>query len=79
VKATADTVITAEGISSRGAKLSKRKEVTRIMYATEDDSVRAEVKEKHAEILTKWKHDRELAKAGLVEEIDDEAKIRYVP
>jgi hypothetical protein len=32
-----------------------------------------------AEILTKWKHDRDLAKAGLVEEIDDDAKIRYVP
>ncbi|KAG1727452.1 uncharacterized protein EDB91DRAFT_1086394 [Suillus paluster] len=69
VKATADTVITAEGISSRGVKLSKWKEVTRIIYATEDDGIHTKVKEKHAEILTKWKHDHELAKAGAFNEL----------
>lgn len=79
VKATADATIAVEGISSRGAKLSKRKEVTRAMYATEDDAIRTEVKEKHTEMLTRWKRNRELAKEGLVEEIDDDAKIQYVP
>jgi hypothetical protein len=79
VKATADATIAVEGISSRGAKLSKWKEVTHAMYATEDDAIRTEVKEKHTEMLTRWKRNRELAKEGLVEEIDDDAKIQYVP
>ncbi|KAG0696156.1 hypothetical protein DFH29DRAFT_1004799 [Suillus ampliporus] len=76
VKAAADTAIKAEGITSRGEKLSKRKEVTHIMYATEDDAIRTKVKQKHAEVLAKWKCDRELVKAGSVEEIDNDAKIQ---
>ncbi|KAG2034041.1 hypothetical protein BDR03DRAFT_1013774 [Suillus americanus] len=76
VKATADTAIEAGGISSRGAKLSKRKEVTRIMYATEDDAIHTKVKQKHTEILTKWKNDRELFKSGFIMEVDNDAKIQ---
>ncbi|KAG1790769.1 uncharacterized protein HD556DRAFT_1310315 [Suillus plorans] len=34
------------------------------------------VKQKHTEVLVEWKHDRELAKVGLVEELDDDAKIQ---
>lgn len=79
VKATADTAIEAGGISSRGEKLSKQKEVTRIMYATEDDAIRTEVKQKHTEMLAKWKNDRELFKSGFVMEVDNDAKIQYVP
>jgi len=79
VKATADTAIEAGGISSRGEKLSKRKEVTRIMYATEDDAICTEVKQKHTEMLAKWKNDRELFKSGFVMEVDNDAKIQYVP
>lgn len=79
MKAAADTAIEAGGISSRGEKLSKRKEVTRIMYATEDDAIRTEVKQKHTEVLAKWKYDREQVKAGFVVEVDNDAKIQYVP
>ncbi|KAG1884150.1 hypothetical protein F4604DRAFT_1919987 [Suillus subluteus] len=42
----------------------------------EDDAICTEVKEKHTEMLTKWKHDCELAKVGSVEEIDDDAKMQ---
>ncbi|KAG2135760.1 hypothetical protein DEU56DRAFT_913144 [Suillus clintonianus] len=77
VKVAANTAIAAAGgTSSRGEKLCKRKEVTRIKYASEDEVIRAEVKEKHREALAKWKHDRELARAGFVEEVSDDAKIQ---
>ncbi|KAG2122508.1 hypothetical protein BD769DRAFT_1389598 [Suillus cothurnatus] len=76
VKSTADSAIATEGISSRGDKLSKRKEVTCIMYAKEGDEICTEVKQKHKEALAKWKHNCELAKAGLVEEVDNDTKIQ---
>lgn len=80
VKVAANAAITAGGASSRGEKLSTRKEVTRTKYASEDEVIRAEVKEKHREALAKWKHGRDLVKAGfqVVEEVSDDAKRRYV-
>ncbi|KAG2035511.1 hypothetical protein BDR03DRAFT_983654 [Suillus americanus] len=75
-EAAADTAIEAGGISSHGEKLSKRKEVTCIMYATEDDAIRTEVKQKHTEVLAKWKNDRELFKSGSVIEVDNDVKIQ---
>jgi hypothetical protein len=78
VKVAADSAIMAEGASSRGEKLSKRKEVTRMKYAAEEDTIKAEVKQKHKEALAHWKYSRELAKAGFVEEVDNDAKIQYV-
>ncbi|KAG2090917.1 uncharacterized protein F5147DRAFT_780185 [Suillus discolor] len=76
VKSAADSAITMGGISSHGDKLSKRKEITRIMYAKEGDEICTEVKQKHEEVLAKWKHNRVLAKAGLVKEVDDDTKIQ---
>ncbi|KAG1817165.1 uncharacterized protein BJ212DRAFT_1480393 [Suillus subaureus] len=64
------------GISSCCEKLSKWKEVTHIMYATEDDAICTEVKQKHTEMLTKWKNDRELFKSGFIMEVDNDAKIQ---
>ncbi|KAG1876719.1 hypothetical protein DFJ58DRAFT_836002 [Suillus subalutaceus] len=69
VKAAANSAITAGGIYSRGDKLSKRKEITRITYAKEGDSIRTKVKQKHKEVLAKWKQDHELAKAGAFNEL----------
>ncbi|KAG1799613.1 hypothetical protein EV424DRAFT_1352281 [Suillus variegatus] len=77
MKAAADSAITTGGISSRGNKLAKRKEVTHIMYAKEGDEIRTEVKQKHEEVLARWKHNCELAKAGLVEEVDNDTKIHF--
>lgn len=47
------------------------------MYAKEGDEIRTEVKQKHEEVLARWKHNCELAKAGLVEEVDNDTKIQY--
>ncbi|KAG1879317.1 hypothetical protein C8R48DRAFT_668179 [Suillus tomentosus] len=76
VKAAADSAITMGGISSRGNKLAKQKEVTHIMYAEEGDEICTEVKQKHEEVLANWKHNCELAKAGLIEEVDNDTKIQ---
>ncbi|KAG1839750.1 hypothetical protein DFJ58DRAFT_733203 [Suillus subalutaceus] len=43
VKGEADAAIKAEGISTRGKKLAKRKDVTRAKYAAENDSIRTEL------------------------------------
>jgi len=51
IKVDADSAIAAEGAASCGEKLSKRKEVTRMKYAAEEDTIRAEVKQKHKEAL----------------------------
>ncbi|KAG1884066.1 hypothetical protein F4604DRAFT_1919890 [Suillus subluteus] len=76
VKDAADTAIAAVGASSRGEKLSKRKEVTRIKYASEDKVVRDEIKKKHQDVLEKWKQGRKLAKVGFMEEATDDTKIQ---
>jgi hypothetical protein len=78
VKDAADAAIIAAGATSRGEKLSKRKEVTRIKYASEDIDVRTEIKKKHQDALEKWKQGRELAKAGFMEEVTNDTKIQCV-
>lgn len=78
VKDAADAAIVAAGANSRGEKLSKRKEVTRIKYASEDKDVRTEIKKKHQDTLEKWKQGRELAKVGFMEEVTNDTKIQYV-
>jgi hypothetical protein len=78
VKDAVDAEIAARAASSRAGKLSKRKELTRIKYASEDEAVRTEVKRMHQDALAKWKQGRELAKAGFVEEVSDDVKIQYV-
>ncbi|KAG1774212.1 hypothetical protein EV702DRAFT_1200463 [Suillus placidus] len=76
VKDAADAAIVAAGATSRGEKLSKRKEVTRIKYASENKDVRIEIKKKHQDALEKWKQGRELAKAGFMEEVTNDTKIQ---
>jgi hypothetical protein len=76
VKLQADAAIQAENIATRGEKLAKRKDMTRAMYATEDDSVKVQVKAKHQEALANWKQKRDLTKAGIVHEVDRDSKIR---
>jgi hypothetical protein len=78
VKKEADAAIKAEGITTCGQKLAKRKDLTRTKYAAEDDSIKAEVQERHQEALVNWKKKRELAKAGFVPEVGQEEKIKYV-
>ncbi|KAG2343654.1 hypothetical protein BDR05DRAFT_948085 [Suillus weaverae] len=72
----ADAAIKAEGISTRGKKLARRKDLTRAKYATEDDDIRAEVQEKHQEALASWKEKWEMARAGFVQEVEQEDKIK---
>jgi hypothetical protein len=78
MKGEADAAIKAEGISTRGKKLARRKDLTRVRYASEDDDIRAEVQEKHQEALASWKEKRELARAGFAQEVEQEDKIKYV-
>ncbi|KAG1837467.1 hypothetical protein C8R48DRAFT_680293 [Suillus tomentosus] len=76
VKVQADAVIQAENITTRGKRLSKRKYITRATYATEDDDVKAQVKEKHQEALADWKQKRDLAKTGaILDDVDQDSKI----
>ncbi|KAG1868448.1 hypothetical protein F4604DRAFT_1682372 [Suillus subluteus] len=76
VKEEADAAIKAEGITTRGQKLAKQKDLTRTKYAAEDDSIKAEVQERHQEALVNWKKKRELAKAGFVPEVEQEEQIK---
>ncbi|KAG2053177.1 hypothetical protein BDR06DRAFT_1008823 [Suillus hirtellus] len=46
------------------------------MYTKEGDKICMEVKQKHKKVLAKWKHNHELAKAGLVEEVNNDTKIQ---
>lgn len=78
VKGEVDAAIKAEGISTCGKKLARWKDLTRTKYATEDDSIRAEVHEKHQEALMNWKEKHELARAGVIQDLRQEEKIRYV-
>jgi hypothetical protein len=78
VKPQADAVIQAENITLCGMKLAKRKDITRTTYAIEDDSIKIQVRAKHQEALADWKKKRDLAKAGIVHQVDQDAKIRYV-
>ena len=78
VKTDADAAIKAENITTRGKMLSKRKDITRAKYAVEDDNIRAEVQAKHQTALAEWKEKRELAKAGFVQELDEDSKTRYI-
>ncbi|KAG0691802.1 hypothetical protein DFH29DRAFT_883705, partial [Suillus ampliporus] len=66
--ATADTAIEAGRSFSRGEKLSKWKEVTRIMYATELSKSTQRCSQSGNMI-------RELVKSGFVMEVDNDAKI----
>lgn len=78
VKVQADAVIQAENITTRRKRLSKRKYITRATYATEDDDVKAQVKEKHQEALADWKQKCDLAKTGaILDDVDQDSKIRY--
>ncbi|KAG1852203.1 hypothetical protein F4604DRAFT_1686692 [Suillus subluteus] len=72
----ADVAIKAEGISTHGKKLARRKDLTCAKYAAEDDSIRAEVQGKHQEALMNWKEKCELAKAGFIQDVEQEEKIR---
>ncbi|KAG1824461.1 uncharacterized protein BJ212DRAFT_1475762 [Suillus subaureus] len=76
MKGEADVAIKAEGISTHGKKLARWKDLTQTKYATEDDSIRAEVQEKHQEALTNWKEKCELARASVVQDLGQEEKIR---
>ncbi|KAG1775599.1 hypothetical protein EV702DRAFT_1046726 [Suillus placidus] len=76
MKEEADAAIKAKGITTRGQKLAKRKDLTRTKYAAEDDSIKAEVQERHQEALVNWKKKRELAKAGFIPEVEQEEKIK---
>ncbi|KAG1830267.1 hypothetical protein DFJ58DRAFT_848501 [Suillus subalutaceus] len=76
VKGEADAAIKAEGIMTCGRKLAKRKDLTRTRYAVEDDGIKAEVQARHQEALEIWKKKCELAKAGCVQEVEQEEKIR---
>lgn len=78
VKLQANAAIQAENIATRGKKLAMRKDITRTVYATEDDTVKAQVKAKHQEALANWKQKRDLTKAGIVQEVDQDSKIRCV-
>jgi hypothetical protein len=48
------------------------------MYATEEDSIKIQVKAKHQEALANWKQKRDFTKAGIVQEVDQDSKIRCV-
>ncbi|KAH7918605.1 hypothetical protein BV22DRAFT_1051623 [Leucogyrophana mollusca] len=76
VKVDADAAIAEERITNRGPKLAKRKAVTKIKFAQEDDAVKAEVEEKYKEELAKYQKARERAASGEVEELDDSTKIK---
>jgi hypothetical protein len=79
VKADADALIASETVTSRGDKLLMRRIVTRDKYAKEPEEIKAEVRRRHQVALKKWRHSRELNKAGIVEEVDDETKTKYAP
>ncbi|OAX33801.1 hypothetical protein K503DRAFT_786239 [Rhizopogon vinicolor AM-OR11-026] len=76
VKADADAAIKDGNIISRGKKLSKRRDVTRAKYAAEDASTKANIKEMHKQALIKWHERRELAKSGVIGDVDQDSKIR---
>ncbi|KAG2107219.1 uncharacterized protein F5147DRAFT_774438 [Suillus discolor] len=76
VKEEADAAIKAEGITTRGQKLVKRKDLTRTKYAAEDDGIKAQVQERHQEALVNWKKKCELARASFVPEVEQEEKIK---
>jgi hypothetical protein len=77
IKPDADAAITAEAITSRGDKLLKRKTITREKYAQEPEEVKAEVRKRHQAALGKWRRTRELNRAGIIEEVDQETKTKY--
>ncbi|OAX30983.1 hypothetical protein K503DRAFT_816141, partial [Rhizopogon vinicolor AM-OR11-026] len=76
IKSDADAAIEAEGITSRGNKLLMRKVVTREKYSQETEDIKAEVRVKHQAALEKWRQTRELNKAGIVEQVDEETKLK---
>ncbi|KAG2745149.1 hypothetical protein P692DRAFT_20643969, partial [Suillus brevipes Sb2] len=76
VKAEADALIASETVTSRGDKLLMRRIVTRDKYAKEPEEIKAEVRRRHQVALKKWRQSRELNKAGIVEEVDDETKTK---
>ncbi|KAG1828598.1 hypothetical protein DFJ58DRAFT_849004 [Suillus subalutaceus] len=56
--------------------LQNGRTATRAKYAAKNDSIRTEVQEKHQEALTNWKEKQELARAGFVQDVEQEEKIR---
>ncbi|KAG1776921.1 hypothetical protein EV702DRAFT_1197593 [Suillus placidus] len=76
VKADADALIASETVTSRGDKLLMRRIVTCDKYAKEPEEIKAEVRRRHQVALEKWRQTRELNKAGIVEEVDDETKTK---
>ncbi|KAG2060349.1 hypothetical protein BDR06DRAFT_967343 [Suillus hirtellus] len=76
VKLQADAVIQAENITIHGKRLSKWKYITCATYATKDDDVKAQVKEKHQEALADWKQKCNLAKtSAILDDVDQDSKI----
>ncbi|OAX33909.1 hypothetical protein K503DRAFT_786143, partial [Rhizopogon vinicolor AM-OR11-026] len=76
VKLQADAAIQAENVATHGKKLAMRRDITRTTYATEDDSIKVQVKAKHQEALANWKQKHDLTKAGIIQGVDQDSKIR---
>ncbi|KAG1838728.1 hypothetical protein DFJ58DRAFT_845959 [Suillus subalutaceus] len=67
MKEEADAAIKAKGITTHGQKLAKWKDLTCTKYAAEDDSIKAEVQERHQESPSK---------AGFIPEVEQEEQIK---
>ncbi|KAG1886820.1 uncharacterized protein F5891DRAFT_1200708 [Suillus fuscotomentosus] len=76
VKADADALIASETITSRGDKLLMRRIVTRDKYSKEPEEIKAEVRRRHQVALEKWRQTRKWNKAGIMEEVNEETKIK---
>ncbi|KAG2122914.1 hypothetical protein DEU56DRAFT_917622 [Suillus clintonianus] len=79
IKADADALIASKTITSRGDKLLMRRIVTHNKYLKEPEEIKAEVRQRHQVALEKWRQTREWNKAGIIEEVDEETKIKCAP
>jgi len=78
VKESANKAIVDENITSRGLKLSRRREITAEKYETETDGVKEEVKKRYMKAMEKMAKARKDAKAGMRQELDITTKVKYV-
>lgn len=77
IKQSVDDAIAEGGITSRGSRLRKRREITAEKYEAESIDIKDEVKKAHQQLQREFKKARKATEAR--DEVDDDTKIKYVP
>jgi hypothetical protein len=77
IKQSVDNAIAEGGITSRGSKLCKCREITAERYEAESIDIKDKVKKVHQDLQREFKNGRKAAEVR--DEVGDNTKIKYIP